>query len=192
MKELVFATNNKHKLQEVQQIVGAKFKIVSLAELGCNDEIPETASTLEGNSLMKAQYIHDKYKVDCFADDTGLEIEALNGRPGVYSARYAGEHCSFQDNINKILQQMQGIENRKAKFRTVITLILDNRIHYFEGFINGVITKTQVGMSGFGYDPVFIPQNYTETFAEMNAEEKNIISHRGMATRKLAAFLTEL
>jgi XTP/dITP diphosphohydrolase len=187
--ELVFATNNAHKLSEVRAIAGARFSIISLKKLGCFDEIPETGVTLTANALQKAKYIHDRFQCNCFADDTGLEIEALDGRPGVYSARYAGEHCSFQDNIQKVLRELQGATNRKACFKTVIALILDDKNYFFEGKIDGEIIETEKGMEGFGYDPVFKPLGYDKTFAEMSESEKNSISHRALATQKLNDFL---
>ena len=187
--ELVFATNNAHKLNEVRAIAGARFFIISLAELGCFDEIPETGNTLTENALQKANYIHDKFHCNCFADDTGLEIEALNGRPGVYSARYAGEHCSAQDNTRKVLHELQGITNRKACFKTVIALILDEKNYFFEGKIDGEIIESNKGTQGFGYDPIFRPLGYDKTFAEMTETEKNRISHRALATKKLNDFL---
>jgi len=187
--ELVFATNNAHKLSEVRAIAGARFSIISLKELGCFDEIPETGDTLKENALQKAKYIHNKFQCNCFADDTGLEIEALDGRPGVYSARYAGEHCSFQDNIQKVLCELYGIANRKACFKTVIALILDGNNYFFEGAIEGEIIENEKGTKGFGYDPIFRPLSYDKTFAEMTEAEKNSISHRALATKKLNDFL---
>ena len=187
--KLVFATNNPHKLSEVHAIAGARFAIISLKELGCSDEIPETGETLIENALQKAQYIYNKFQCNCFADDTGLEIEALSGRPGVYSARYAGEHCSFQDNIEKVLLEMNGVSNRKACFKTVIALILNGQNYFFEGKIEGEIMETEKGGNGFGYDPVFKPSGYDKTFAEMTDAEKNSISHRALATKQLNDFL---
>lgn len=187
--ELVFATNNTHKLNEVRAIAGARFSIISFKELGCFDEIPETGETLTENALQKAQYIHNKFQCNCFADDTGLEIEALGGKPGVYSARYAGEHCSFQDNVLKVLHEMQGFTNRKACFKTVIALILNETTYFFEGKIEGEIIETEKGTNGFGYDPVFKPSGYDKTFAEMTDAEKNKISHRALATKQLNDFL---
>ena len=187
--ELVFATNNNHKLNEVRAITGTRFSIISLKELGCFDEIPETGDTLIENALQKAQYIHNKFHCNCFADDTGLEIESLNGRPGVYSARYAGEHCSFKDNIKKVLSELKGITNRKACFITVIALIIDEKKYFFEGRIEGKIIETERGTNGFGYDPVFKPLGYDKTFAEMTEDEKNNISHRALATKQLNDFL---
>jgi len=190
--KLVFATNNKHKLREVQDILGDKFKILSLKDINCREEIPETHNTIEGNASQKARYIYEKYKLNCFADDTGLEIEALNGEPGVYSARYAGINCSFEDNVEKVLKKLSGIPNRKARFKTVISLITDKTEYQFEGIINGSITNEKHGTSGFGYDPIFLPDGYNKTFAELSSEEKNKISHRGLATQKLIKFLSNL
>jgi XTP/dITP diphosphohydrolase len=190
--KLVFATNNKHKLYEVSNLTGSNIEIVSLADIGCSDDIPETAATIEGNAVQKAVYIFEKYKIDCFADDTGLEVEALNGRPGVYSARYAGEGCSFDDNIDKILSELQGIDNRKACFRTVICLIINGIKYQFEGRADGVLLTERRGEKGFGYDPVFLPLGCDKTFAEMPLVLKNKISHRGIAVRKLVEFLGEI
>ena len=189
MVTLVFATNNRHKLDEVQQMVGDKFKIVSLAEIKCFDEIPETADTLEGNALQKAHFVKENYGYDCFADDTGLEVESLNNEPGVYSARYAGEACSFEDNMNKLLTNLQGVDNRSACFRTVIALIKDGEEHLFSGMINGSITETKQGVGGFGYDPIFMPEGYNQTFSELGEAIKNGISHRAEAVKRLNAFL---
>ncbi len=186
---LVFATHNQHKVHEIRAIAGPQWNIVCLSDLGCTEEIPETADTLQGNALQKAQFVHDRFHVNCFADDTGLEIEALNGRPGIYSARYAGEQCSFLDNMNKVLAEMEGLTNRKACFKTVIALILDDQTYYFEGRIDGTIIENPRGDAGFGYDPVFVPDGYNKTFAEMDETEKNRISHRGLAIAKLLAFL---
>lgn len=189
MKKLVFATNNKHKLDEVRAILEPEFSIVSLAELNCTEDIPETADTLDGNALIKAQYIHDKFGLDCFADDTGLEIDALNGEPGVYSARYAGEDHNAHNNMCKVLTKLGENENRSACFRTVIALIQGGKTTYFEGSINGNITLQPRGASGFGYDPIFVPENYVSTFAQLSAEEKNQISHRALAVKKLVDHL---
>lgn len=186
---IVFASHNQHKTEEVRQILGSKWHLRNLHDLGQTEEIPETSDTLQGNALQKAQYVFDKYHVDCFADDTGLEVEALGGAPGVYSARYAGEHCTYADNVNKLLHEMQGQTNRRACFKTVVALILNGETHYFEGRVDGTIIETPRGTDGFGYDPVFMPDGYTETFAEMSAEEKNKISHRGRAMAKLVEFL---
>ncbi len=187
--DIVFATHNQHKTEEARAIAGPNWHIRNLHDLACSEEIPETADTLIGNALQKARYVADHYHVDCFADDTGLEIEALDGRPGVYSARYAGEHCSFSDNVRKVLEEMKGVENRKACFKTVIALILDGETHTFEGRVDGHISTEPHGEGGFGYDPVFIPDGYTESFAELPPEVKNSISHRGAAMRKLMDFL---
>lgn len=192
MKQLVFATNNAHKLDEVRKILGEKFNVLSLKEIGCNDDIAETAETFEGNALIKARYIHDKYGYDCFADDSGLEIDALGGAPGVYSARYAGEAHDSEKNMEKVLKQLQGIENRAARFRTVIALTLDGKEHLFEGEIAGRIIEERRGAGGFGYDPIFIPDGETRTFAEMDDAQKNGISHRARAVKKLVAFLDSL
>lgn len=192
MKTLVFATNNKHKLDEVQKITSGSVNIVSLEDIDCHDDIPETSDTLEGNALQKALYIKEHYGFDCFADDTGLEVESLNNTPGVYSARYAGPGHNSEANMNKLLQEMNDIENRKACFRTVIALIFNGKEYFFEGIVNGQITKEKRGISGFGYDPIFIPDNYTETFAEMGNDIKNTISHRAEAVKKLSSFLSTL
>lgn len=190
MDNIVFATNNPHKLQEVRDILKGKYIVRSLEELGCHDDIPETADTLEGNALQKARYIYNKYNVYCFADDTGLEVEALNGAPGVYSARYAGEHCSPEDNRKKLLKALEGVAvPRKAKFRTVVALIDELGEHLFDGEVNGEITEHETGSEGFGYDPLFKPEGYKVTFAEMSEDEKNSISHRGRAVARLAKYL---
>jgi XTP/dITP diphosphohydrolase len=188
--ELVFATNNKHKLEEVQHIISDKIRLLSLADITCYDDIPETADTLEGNALLKARYIKQQYGYDCFADDTGLEVEALNNAPGVYSARYAGEGNDALANMNKLLREMNGQENRKARFRTVIALIIKDKEYLFEGIINGSILTEKRGEAGFGYDPVFVPDAHTQTFAEMGNELKNQISHRALAVKELATFLS--
>ncbi len=188
--EIIFATHNLHKTEEVRSILGPDYRIKNLPELGCPD-IPETADTLKGNALQKAQYVADRYGRNCFADDTGLEIEALDGRPGVYSARYAGEGCSYQDNVLKVLKEMEGIANRKACFKTVIALILNGQRYFFEGRVDGIILPEQRGVDGFGYDPVFLPDGYNQTFAEMDGATKNSISHRGRAMRQLKDFLLE-
>ena len=190
-KKFVFATNNSHKLEEVTAILGNKIELLSMKDINCHADIPETADTLEGNALLKARYIFDKYQLDRFADDTGLEVEALNGAPGVYSARYAGAAHNSEANMKKLLQDMEGIENRKAQFRTVFALIINGKEHLFEGIVKGEITKHRHGTSGFGYDPVFIPEGYTHTYAEMGNELKNKISHRALATNKLCNFLSK-
>ena len=190
-KKFVFATNNAHKLEEVTAILGNKIELLSMKDINCHADIPETADTLEGNALLKARYIFENYKLDCFADDTGLEVEALNGAPGVYSARYAGDAHNSEANMKKLLQDMEAIENRKAQFRTVFALIINGKEHLFEGIVKGEITKHRHGTSGFGYDPVFIPEEYTQTYAEMGNELKNKISHRALATNKLCNFLSK-
>ncbi|MDD3329983.1 MAG: non-canonical purine NTP diphosphatase [Bacteroidales bacterium] len=190
--QLIFATNNAHKLYEVKSILDNHIKILSLNDINCKEDIPETADTLEGNALQKAQFIYHRYHQNCFADDTGLEIEALNGRPGVYSARYAGENCNFNDNMNKVLNEMQGISHRKACFRTVIALLFDGKEYLFEGKVEGEILVEKKGLVGFGYDPIFQPDGYHKTFAEMDILEKNRISHRGLSIQKLVNFLKTL
>lgn len=187
--KLVFATNNKHKLEEISRILGNQIEIVSLEQIGCRGDIPEDHDTLQGNALQKARYIKEKYGYDCFADDTGLEIEALDNRPGVYSARYAGLAKDSQANMQKVLQEMEGKANRKARFRTVIALLLDGTEYLFEGKVEGEILTKQQGETGFGYDPIFRPSGYRESFAEMSMDEKNKISHRGRAVAQLADFL---
>lgn len=188
-RKLVFATNNLHKLKEVSAILGTEIELLSLNDINCHTDIPETADTLEGNALLKAHFVYDNYKLNCFADDTGLEVEVLNGEPGVYSARYAGDEHDSEANMLKLLYNMQGKENRQAQFRTVISLILDNTKYQFEGIIKGRITKEKKGSSGFGYDPIFIPEGYNETFAELGDDIKNRISHRAQAIHKLCEFL---
>ncbi len=189
--ELVFATNNLHKIKEISPLIQNDFHLLSLSDLNFYDEIPETQDSLEGNASQKAQTIFNKFAKNCFADDTGLEIEALDGEPGVYSARYAGEGCSFQDNIDKVLQKMQGINNRKARFRTVISLILEGKEYFFEGCVNGKILTEKHGNDGFGYDPIFMPDGFSISFAEMTLEQKNQISHRSIAVGNLVAFLNK-
>ena len=191
MKELVFATHNAHKLEELQAIL-KEYKILGLNDINCHEEIIEDSDTLDGNAKIKANYVTDNYSIDCFADDTGLEVDALNGAPGVYSARYAGEGCSYQDNVNKLLEALKNVENRKARFRTVIALNLNGKQYTFEGKVEGVITKEQHGEKGFGYDPIFLPDGFEQTFAEMPMNVKNTISHRGKATQKLVEFLNSL
>lgn len=189
MRTLVFATNNKHKLQEVSEMLKGIIEIKSLDEMGLSGEIPETADTLQGNALQKAQWVWERTHMDCFADDTGLEVNALDGAPGVYSARYAGEHCSFDDNINKLLDAMDGKTDRKADFRTVVCLIEGGEPRYFEGRVDGVILTERYGEEGFGYDPIFMPDRFAVSFAEMPLEVKNKISHRGLAVSKLVEYL---
>jgi XTP/dITP diphosphohydrolase len=191
MKELVFVTNNPHKLAEIRQIIGDHIHILSLADIGFSGDIEETEPDLEGNAMLKARFIHDRYGFDCFADDTGLEVDALDGAPGVMSARYAGENATYRDNVDKLLEAMKGNPQRSARFRTVIALILNNGYHFFEGRVEGEILTEPAGNGGFGYDPVFRPEGFTHSFAEMAAKEKNRISHRGRATQKLQAFLRE-
>jgi XTP/dITP diphosphohydrolase len=189
MKTIVFATNNAHKLREVRAIIPHGIKIVSLSEIGCHDDIPETSDTLEGNALQKARYVKEHFGYDCFADDTGLETDALNGEPGVRSARYAGDGHDSNANIGKLLYALKDEQNRKARFRTVITLILNGQEFFFEGIVNGQIIKEKRGETGFGYDSVFMPDGFNETFAELGADVKNKISHRAIATRKFAEWL---
>lgn len=188
--KIVFATNNKHKLEELRQITGESIEILSLADIGCQEELPETCSTLEGNALQKARWIKDHYGYDCFADDTGLEVEALGGEPGVRSARYApGDGHDSVANMNLLLHNLKDQENRNARFRTVIALILGEKEYTFQGEVNGHITRQPSGTGGFGYDPVFMPKGWNKTFSEASADEKNTISHRGRATKKLIDFL---
>lgn len=189
MSELIFATNNLHKLTEIQAIIGNKFLLKTLKQIGCTEDIPETAPTLEGNALLKAEFVYNSFHKNCFADDTGLEIEALNGRPGVFSARYATDGHDFEANIDKVLMELSGMRNRKARFRSVIALILNGSVSYFEGIINGEIISERRGVEGFGYDPIFLPSGYNLTFAEMPLAEKNKISHRALAVSKLVDFL---
>ena len=186
--KLVFATNNRHKLEEVRAILGNKIEVLSLNDIDCHDDIPETADTLEGNALIKARYIHEKFGVDCFADDTGLEVEALNGEPGVYSARYAGEDCNPEANMYKLLQNLTGENNRNAQFRTVIALIINGEEKLFNGIVKGTISREKMGNAGFGYDPIFIPEGFSESFAQMTSEMKNSISHRYRATEELSNY----
>lgn len=188
-QKLVFATNNAHKLREIRQILEHEFDIVSLNELNIQEDIPETADTLKGNALQKAEFIFERTGFDCFADDTGLEVQALGGAPGVYSARYAGENATFDDNMSKLLDEMHEKANRKARFVTVIALILQGQHYFFEGSVEGQILAEKQGAEGFGYDPIFLPDGFTQSFAEMDAATKNRISHRGKSVRKLAEFL---
>lgn len=187
--KICFATNNHHKIAEVQAIVGEKFELVSLAEIGCLEELPETGNTLEENSAQKAEYVWQKYQIPCFADDSGLEVESLANAPGVYSARYAGLPKNDEKNIALLLQNLQNKPNRKAQFRTCITLITAKGKWQFEGIVKGEILEEKRGSQGFGYDPVFLPEGYEQTFAEMNMQDKNAISHRAIAVKKLADFL---
>ena len=189
---LVFATNNQNKIEEIKSLVSQKINLLSLNDIACKEELPETKNTLEGNALQKARYVFDHYQVNCFADDTGLEIDALDGRPGVFSARYAGEKKDAGDNMKKVLDEMSGAENRKAKFRTVVALVVDDKEFLFEGVVHGEITKEKRGGLGFGYDPIFVPDGSTLSFAEMNLVDKNKISHRAMAVKKLIEFLESI
>ncbi|MBN2485272.1 MAG: non-canonical purine NTP diphosphatase [Bacteroidales bacterium] len=187
--QLIFATNNKHKLEEISALLKGYAHVKGLKEIGIHEEIPENCDTLEGNAVEKAMYIFSKYGYNCFADDTGLEIEALNGRPGVYSARYAGTGCSFDDNVNKILAELGNEKNRRAKFRTVIAMVENGQVKTFEGEVHGIIIEEKKGSDGFGYDPVFVPDGYEITFAEMSLDIKNKISHRAMAMQKFVRYL---
>ncbi len=188
-KKLVFATNNAHKLEEIAAILGEKIKLLSLKDIECTADIPETANTLEGNATQKAEYIYQQYGLDCFADDTGLEVEALDGAPGVFSARYAGEGHNSEDNMQKLLQNLQGVTNRKAQFRTVICLIWDGKKYLFEGICKGEIIEEKRGNAGFGYDPIFVPEGYDQTFAELGNDIKNSISHRAKAVELICNLL---
>ena len=190
--KLVFATANQNKTREIQDLIPSSIKILSLIDIHCSEEIPETESTIEENASQKAFYVYEKYRHNCFADDTGLEIEALDGRPGVLSARYAGESKNADDNMNKILAEMEGLTNRNARFKTVISLVIDGKEVQFEGVINGVILIKKQGSKGFGYDPIFLPDGYDRSFAEMDLTEKNKISHRALAVNKLVEYLKQL
>ena len=190
--KIVFASNNKNKIYEIQSMLPESFQIVSLESIGCFEEIPETSETIEGNAILKANYVTQNYGFDCFADDTGLEVEALNGEPGVYSARYAGEHRNADDNMNKLLNELADKTNRSAQFKTVIALNLKGKQYLFEGIASGEIITKKIGLRGFGYDPIFKPTNYDETFAELSLEVKNEISHRGKATKTLIEFLQNI
>ena len=193
MKKLVFASNNAHKLAEIRSILAGRVEVVSLSDIDCHDDIPETSDTLEGNALIKARHIWEHYGLYCFADDTGLEVEALDGAPGVYSARFAGEKATFEDNISLLLERLQGVPApRRAAFRTVIALIDEYGTHLFEGSVAGEITEERLGGQGFGYDPVFLPAGQTKTFAQLTESEKNSMSHRGRAIQKLASYLCAL
>ena len=192
MKQIIFATNNAHKLGEVQAVLGDEFRLVTLAECGITEDIPENEPTLEGNALAKARYVYSRTGLNCFADDTGLEVDALNGEPGVRSARYATDGHDDEANKRLLLERMQGVENRAAQFRTAVALIMDGKEYLFEGIVRGDIACEEHGAGGFGYDPLFLPQSGALTFAEMSAEAKNEISHRGRAVRKLAEFLKQM
>ena len=189
--QLVFASNNSNKIAEIQALVPKSIEILSLKDIGCTEEIPETAETIEGNAILKANYVTKKYGFNCFSDDSGLEIDFLNGAPGVFSARFAGEQKNDKDNIIKVLRELDGVKNRKAQFKTVIALNLNDQQHLFTGIIKGTITETEKGNQGFGYDPIFLPINYTNTFAELNQSEKSAISHRGQAVAQLLDFLNK-
>lgn len=189
--QLVFASNNSNKIAEIQALVPKLIEILSLKDIGCTEEIPETAETIEGNAILKANYVTKKYGFNCFSDDSGLEIDFLNGAPGVFSARFAGEQKNDKDNIIKVLRELDGVKNRKAQFKTVIALNLNGQQNLFTGIIKGTITETEKGNQGFGYDPIFLPINYTNTFAELNQSEKSAISHRGQAVAQLLDFLNK-
>lgn len=191
MKSLCFATNNLYKTEEIRALLGPFFVLKNLKDIGCIEELPETQSTIEGNALQKARYVFDNYRVPCFADDTGLEVDSLNGEPGVFSARFAGEHRSDHDNIELLLSRLAKQNNRKARFKTVISWIDEREIKSFEGIINGTIVEAQRGEKGFGYDPIFMPDGSDKTFAEMELIEKNLISHRALAVKKLVNFLRD-
>ena len=188
--KLVFASNNKNKIAEIQSMLPESIKILSLEDINCFEDIPDTADTIEGNAILKGDYVTQKYGYDCFADDTGLEVNAINGEPGVYSARYAGEQKNADDNMNKLLDALKNEENRNAQFKTVITLNLNGKQYLFTGIAKGEITETKTGTNGFGYDPIFKPENFDKTFAELPLEVKNTIGHRGKAVQQLIDFLT--
>ena len=188
--DLIFATGNQNKLLEINKIIPNNVKIISLKDLKFSDDIPENENTIEGNAIYKAKYIYNKFNTNVFSDDTGLEVEALNGEPGVYSARYAGEACDSNDNINKLLKKLKKKKNRNARFKTIIALIIKNKIHIFEGIINGEILKNPIGENGFGYDSIFRPAGYSKSFAELSINKKNIISHRSLAIKKLINFIS--
>ena len=190
-KKLVVATNNAHKLEEIAAILGDEMELFSLKDINCHAEIPETADTLEGNARQKAMYIYENYGMDCFADDTGLEVDALNGAPGVFSARYAGDGHDSEANMQKLLKELEGKENRKAQFRTAICLIMEGKEYLFEGIVKGAIIEEKRGGAGFGYDPIFVPEGYDQTFAELGNDIKNTISHRAHAVEKLCKFLKD-
>lgn len=190
--KLVFASNNPNKIKEIQQMLPESITILSLEDIGCTEDIPETAETIEGNAILKANYVTEKYGYDCFADDTGLEVDALNGEPGVYSARYAGEQKDANDNMDKLLSNLQNKTNRKAQFKTVIALNINEKQHLFTGIVKGNIIKEKIGTKGFGYDPIFVAENDTITFAELSTAEKAIISHRGIAVKQLIEYLLNI
>ncbi len=188
--KLVFASNNQNKIKEIRLLLPSTIQILSLEDIGCFEEIPETADTIEGNAILKANYVTEKYGYNCFADDSGLEVEALNGAPGVFSARYAGAQRNDNDNMDKLLGKLKNKANRKANFKTVICLNMNGQQHLFTGIINGSITDAKVGANGFGYDPVFVADGYDKTFAELTTAEKSAISHRGLAVKQLVSFLS--
>ena len=190
--KLVFASNNKNKIQEIQALVPNSIQILSLEEIGCTEDIPETAETIEGNAILKANYVTEKYGYDCFADDTGLEVNALNGAPGVYSARYAGERKDANDNMDKLLSELENKANRKANFKTVIALNLNGKQNLFTGIINGKIIEEKIGTNGFGYDPIFQPEGLAISSAQMSAEDKDLVSHRGKSLRSIAPHVIQL
>lgn len=190
--KLVFASNNANKIKEIQQLIPASIEIVSLQDIGCTEDIPETADTIEGNAILKANYVTQKYGLNCFADDSGLEVEALNGAPGVYSARYAGEPKNDENNMDKLILALKNEVNKKANFKTVICLNINGEQLLFTGIINGIITDTKTGENGFGYDPIFIAEGLTKTFAELTMQEKSTISHRGIAVKQLVALLNTM
>ena len=190
--QLVFATNNRHKLEEVSAKINGEIQLLTLEDIGCNEDIEETGLTFEENASIKSRYVYDNYQLNCFGDDSGLIIDALNGEPGIYSARYAGEHGNHAANIKKVLKNLEGIENRKARFKSVISLIWNEDEHFFEGIVEGTISKQPTGTEGFGYDPIFRPEGYDITFSEMSLEKKNQFSHRALAVEKLIKFLNNL
>lgn len=190
MKKIVFATGNPNKIKEVKELLGNQFEIIGLKDIGCHEDIPETQPTIEGNALQKARYVVDNYGVNCFAEDTGLEIESLNMEPGVYSARYAGPQRNSEDNMKLVLEKLKTHNNRNARFKTVVALIIDGKEFTFEGIVNGKIAFEKTGEGGFGYDPIFLPEDQKISFAEMGSKEKNKISHRGRAVRKLIEWLS--
>jgi len=192
MLKLVFATNNKNKIKEIKHLIGNSIELLSLEDIGCFEDIPETSDTIQGNAIQKAKYVYDNYGYNCFADDTGLEIEVLNGEPGVYSARYAGEQKNPEDNMNKVLEKLKEESNRNAQFKTVMTLIINGEMTCFEGIVKGEMTCVRSGNEGFGYDPIFKPKGYDITYSEMNLELKNKISHRALATHKLIEHLQKM
>lgn len=191
MKKLVMATANQNKIKEIEAKLGGAFSFLSLLEIGCTEDVPETSDTIEGNALQKARYVYEKYGYDCFSEDTGLEIEALNGAPGVITARYAGEDKNHDANMDKVLSELEDKTNRNACFKTVVALVLDGKEYLFEGLSPGSITTEKIGTDGFGYDPIFMPEGYDRTFAQMSLTEKNVVSHRARAIAKLRAFLEE-